>query len=95
MFFTSMVSFAFFFKGKLIRDIATSMNMTVVVNQPSDGGWWGADEGNRTFNGLIGDLQFKRADVGWAGFFVYPERTGIIDYTVPVITDKVCFMVRS
>ena len=45
--------------------------------------------------GLVGQLQFRRSDIGWANMFMIPDRMKYIDYTIPYTIDHASFMLSK
>ena len=60
----------------------------------TDGGKWGSQVTPGVFNGLVGDLQFKRSDIGWADLYQDTNnRSSAVDFVLPYSVDYSCFLV--
>ena len=42
--------------------------------------------------GLVGELQKEKSDIGWADLYLIPDRMKYIDYTAPYIVEYASFM---
>lgn len=47
------------------------------------------DDENMTFDGIVGDLQFRRADIGHANLFIQQNRLSIISFTDWYVTQYI------
>ena len=45
--------------------------------------------------GLVGELQRKRSDIGFANLFMVPDRMKYIDYTDPYMIEYASFMLSK
>ena len=45
--------------------------------------------------GLVGQLQKKRSDIGFANLFMVPDRMKYIDYTDPYMIEYASFMLSK
>ncbi|KAI1283714.1 Glutamate [NMDA] receptor subunit 1 [Halotydeus destructor] len=70
----------------LLRELAKKLNFTYELYQVADGLYGSYDysqDGRREFNGLIGDLVARRADMVVAPLSINPERARVIDFSKP------------
>jgi hypothetical protein len=67
---------------KVIENLATFMNFTPVINQPSDGKRFGYKYGS-TFTGSMGDLVYKNADISGNERYIKYYGTHKIEFTMP------------
>ena len=51
-----------------------------------------ATDGDGVFDGMVGDLQGGRVDLGFSQMFVKQERTAIIDFSAVYDFDSNCFL---
>lgn len=77
----------------VFENIAYALKFDYVINTPSDGGKWGEQISPGVFNGIVGDVTKKIADVGWANIWVVPARTPYIDFSKPYYIDYACYLV--
>ena len=47
---------------------------------------------NVLYKGLVGQLQRKKSDIGFANLFMVPDRMKYIDYTDPYLIEYASFM---
>ena len=47
------------------------------------------------FKGLVGQLQKKKSDIGFANLFMVPDRMKYIDYTDPYMIEYASFMLST
>ena len=62
------------------------MNFEIVWSRPADGNW-GVVDGDGNWNGLIGDLVHKRADLAACGLTLTVPRQEAVDFTVGIVED--------
>ncbi|XP_052420093.1 glutamate receptor ionotropic, delta-2-like isoform X2 [Carassius gibelio] len=56
---------------------------------------YGSQQADGTWNGLIGELVFKRADVGLSALTITPERESVIDFTTRYMDYSVGVLLRK
>ncbi|TRY73866.1 hypothetical protein TCAL_14003, partial [Tigriopus californicus] len=79
---------------ELVKTITKSINAKLKVRTPTDGEFWGRDkDGDGKFDGMVGDLQFDRADLGFAQVFAKAERLSIMDFSLEYDYDYDAFLV--
>ena len=77
----------------LTEAVAASLNAPLEVDTPTDGGYWGRDEdGDGLYDGLVGDLQSRRVDVGFSQLFIKRDRTDIMDFSQAYDYEYTCFL---
>ena len=80
----------------IFKSIAEHYSFDYELGPPSDGGRWGNQVSPGVFDGLIGDLQHDRSDVGWANLYVrLYEPYGVVDFADPYTVDYRCFLVSE
>ena len=77
----------------IANEAAKSLNMVMKVHIPIDGYTWGFEMGNGEWTGVVGDLQFGRADINWGHLFIFDRRLKIMDFTQWYFIDSTCVMV--
>jgi len=83
------------YESKIMKTISDNLGTSLDITNPPNGEKWGEKKEDGSFNGIVGELQFERADVGWANLFIKTDRKEVIDFTEPYRTDPVCFMYRK
>ncbi|KAK3868011.1 hypothetical protein Pcinc_026557 [Petrolisthes cinctipes] len=71
--------------ANLLHALADSLNFTYSVVQGD--GYWGAPQGNGSWNGMIGLVLRKEADLGLGPFGVTFERSQVVGFTWPVFRE--------
>nr|AQN78505.1 ionotropic receptor 25a.1 [Meteorus pulchricornis] len=66
----------------LINEIRAILNFEYEIHEAPDG-QFGAMAPDGTWNGMIKELQSKRADIGLGSLSVMAERENVVDFTVP------------
>ncbi|XP_026125883.1 glutamate receptor ionotropic, delta-2 isoform X2 [Carassius auratus] len=56
---------------------------------------YGSQQADGTWNGLIGELVFKRADVGLSALTITPERESVVDFTTRYMDYSVGVLLRK
>ncbi len=79
----------------IANEAAKSLNMVMKVHNPADGYSWGFEKADGDWTGVIGDLQFDRADVSWGHLFIFARRLKIMDFTQWYFIDPTCVMVPN
>ena len=67
---------------EVIKNLATYMNFTPVISQPSDGEGFGYGNGS-SFTGSMGDLVYKLADISGNERYIKFYNTNKIEFTMP------------
>jgi hypothetical protein len=67
---------------EVIKNLATYMNFTPVISQPSDGEGFGYGN-EKVFTGSMGDLVYKRADISGNERYIKSYNTDKIEFTMP------------
>ncbi|XP_076063507.1 ionotropic receptor 21a-like [Oratosquilla oratoria] len=75
-----------------IRAISEALNFTLEFTLPTDGGMWGSALENGTWTGLMGDLQYRRADIGLGDLFIMEPYFAIIEMSINYDTDYLTFV---
>lgn len=85
------------FEYLIAKATIEALGLSLDVNLPSDGGWWGEEtprwSGN--FSGLVGDIISRKIDIGWANLFSDPYRSQYITFTDWYLLDEACFLIPS
>ncbi|KAF2354328.1 Ionotropic glutamate receptor L-glutamate and glycine-binding domain [Trinorchestia longiramus] len=74
----------------ILREIARNLNFTYDIVAPEDG-LWGTCFDNGTWSGVVGDLQFRRANFSLV-LSLTVERRFVVDYTRMYFTDPMTFV---
>ncbi|XP_053649849.2 probable glutamate receptor [Cherax quadricarinatus] len=77
--------------GQLLDALAASLNFTYSV-VPGDG-YWGAPQENGSWNGMIGTVLRKQADLGLGPFGMSYTRSEVVDFTIPVFLEMLHVLV--
>lgn len=67
--------------------------MKLTIAMPADRQWWGNPLPNGSHTGIVGDLQYNRADISWGNLFIIPSRDPYMDFTNWYAIDEACIMV--
>jgi hypothetical protein len=79
---------------KLMNVIAQSMNSTIkYLPPPADESKWGGRTPSGTWNGLLGEVFYKRADVAFASMTATEERTQLLETTVRYWSNSVVWVI--
>ncbi|XP_066985562.1 glutamate receptor-like [Macrobrachium rosenbergii] len=78
--------------GKLMDELAHAMNFTYSVVQGD--GYWGAPQGNGSWNGMIGTVLRGEADIGLGPFGMSYTRSQVVDFTIPVFIEMLHVIVQ-
>ncbi|XP_076038889.1 putative glutamate receptor [Oratosquilla oratoria] len=78
--------------AQLLESLAVSINFTYTVVQGD--GYWGAPQENGDWNGMIGMVLRKEADIGLGPFGMSPTRSQVVDFTSPVFLEKYRVLVQ-
>ncbi|XP_050697659.1 ionotropic receptor 21a-like [Eriocheir sinensis] len=79
----------------VLDTIARVMNFSVEYEEPPLGEWWGREEENGNWSGMMGRLARNEVDIGLVDLYVTHVRIGILDYTTPYDSELSCFMART
>jgi hypothetical protein len=77
----------------VLYSLASYLNFTPVIRQPSDGQEYGYATKNGTFMGSIGDIVYERTDISMNGIFIKPYGSDKILFTHNAYSDQVCIIV--
>lgn len=69
------------FENQIIFAASSKLNFTPQLTTPSDGLRWGIVASNGTGNGLLGDLLYRKADIGIGGVAINKDRYTYLDMT--------------
>ena len=79
----------------IANESAFALNLIMKVHSPIDGYTWGVERAPDVWTGVMGDLQFGRADITWGHFFMVGKRMRVMDYTQWYFLDPTCAMVPT
>ncbi|KAK3853902.1 hypothetical protein Pcinc_039579 [Petrolisthes cinctipes] len=77
--------------GQLMQSLANSLNFT--FSAVTTDGYWGALTENGTWNGMIGAVMRKEADIGLGPFGMSDIRSKVVDFTIPVFLEMLHVLV--
>ena len=77
----------------IANESAHSLNLRMKLHSPADGYTWGVEKTPDVWTGVMGDLQFDRADIAWGHFFIVGKRMRVMGYTQWYFLDPTCVMV--
>ena len=96
---------------RVMSALAEKLNFKLDIKPPPNGELWGENKngtftGKRKelenlhtqmslLKGLVGQLQQRRSDIGFANLFVVPDRMKYIDYTDPYMIEYASFMLSK
>ncbi|CAC5387676.1 GRIK3 [Mytilus coruscus] len=67
---------------EVIKELSHILNFTYELKAPPDGKW-GADKGNKSWNGLLGEIQRRDIDLVAAPLAINSYREQVMDFTHP------------
>ncbi|XP_045199719.2 glutamate receptor U1-like isoform X2 [Mercenaria mercenaria] len=67
----------------LLRELSNKLNFTYTITEPVDGKWGAYEDRNKTFNGLVGQLQREEVDMVAAPLSTTSDRTPVMDFSYP------------
>ncbi|GFO49258.1 glutamate receptor [Plakobranchus ocellatus] len=70
----------------MAAELSRSLNFTIQWTEPPDG-YWGNDEGNGTWNGMVGQVVRQEVDMIVAPMGITEAREAVIDFTSPFFYD--------
>ena len=77
----------------IANESAHALNLIMKLHTPADGYTWGVESSPDVWTGVMGDLQFDRADITWGHFFMVGKRMKVMSYTQWYFLDPTCAMV--
>ncbi|XP_071542041.1 probable glutamate receptor [Panulirus ornatus] len=77
--------------GQLLDTLALSINFTYSMVRGD--GYWGAPQPNGSWNGMIGTVLRKEADIGLGPFGMSYTRSQVVDFTIPVFLEMLHVLV--
>ena len=78
----------------IANESAFSLNLIMKLHTPADGYTWGVEFNSpNNWTGVMGDLQYDRADITWGHFFMVGKRMKVMSYTQWYFLDPTCAMV--
>ncbi|XP_076113502.1 glutamate receptor U1-like [Mytilus galloprovincialis] len=78
----------------LLRHLSDGLNFTYDLIGPPDGNW-GAEIGNGTWNGMVGQLQRKEVDMVATAFTVLSQREVVMDFTQPYYYESTSILIKK
>ncbi|GFS20371.1 glutamate receptor [Elysia marginata] len=75
-------------------ELSRTLNFTIQYTEPEDG-FWGVDEGNGTWNGLVGQVAREEVDMVIAPIGITEAREGVIDFTSPFFYDDSAVILKK
>ncbi|XP_002734294.2 glutamate receptor ionotropic, kainate 2-like [Saccoglossus kowalevskii] len=78
----------------LINEIAKGLKVKVSIYDVPDGKY-GGQEDDGTWNGLVGEVYYGRADIAVAGMIITSERERVVDFTKPFMSYGVGILIRK
>ncbi|KAK3755334.1 hypothetical protein RRG08_026064 [Elysia crispata] len=70
----------------MAEELSRTLNFTIRYTEPPDG-HWGNDDGNGTWNGMVGQVVRQEVDMIVAPIGITEARDGVIDFTSPFFYD--------
>lgn len=80
---------------EILQALQHALNFTVTTITPADGKYGGLEDDNKTWNGLIGLLDRKDADIVTSPMARTEARSEVADYTFPVAQDKLTLCAKK
>ncbi|XP_042207484.1 glutamate receptor ionotropic, delta-2-like [Homarus americanus] len=77
---------------EVVRALSEAVNFSVSFSRPSDGEMWGWEQDNGSWTGLMGDLQYRQADIGVADLYIMEQYFAIIDMSQEYDIEYLCFV---
>ncbi|GFR83294.1 glutamate receptor [Elysia marginata] len=78
----------------LAYELAKTLNFTIEFTEPPDGGW-GADTGNGTWSGMVGQIVREEVDIIIAPIGVTMAREQVIDFTFAFFYDDSAVILKK
>ncbi|KAK3794516.1 hypothetical protein RRG08_003667 [Elysia crispata] len=75
-------------------ELSRTLNFTIRYTEPPDG-YWGVDEGNGTWNGMIGQVARQEVDMIVAPIGITEARESVIDFTSPFFYDDSAVILKK
>ena len=82
------------FLPSILDMLVTGLNFTPIIVSPPDGKF-GAELPNGSWNGILGMLHRRDAELGLASYYMHEPRRKIVDYIRPVERTHYGFMIRD
>ncbi|ROT78015.1 putative glutamate receptor 4 precursor [Penaeus vannamei] len=79
----------------VVNALSQVLNFTVAFKEPPKGEYWGREEENGSWSGMMGKLSRNEVDIGVGDLYMTIVRVGILDYTAPYDSELSCFMART
>ena len=80
---------------EILQALQLALNFTVVNTTPADGKYGGLEDDNKTWNGLIGLLDKKNADIVTSPMTSTEARSKVVDFTYAVAHDKITLVAKK
>ncbi|KAK7075130.1 hypothetical protein SK128_022992, partial [Halocaridina rubra] len=77
---------------EVLKALSKALNFSLSYSRPSDNEMWGWDQGNGSWTGLMGDLQYRKADIGVADLYIMENYFTIIDMSIEYDIEYLCFV---
>ncbi|XP_068201687.1 glutamate receptor ionotropic, kainate 2-like [Palaemon carinicauda] len=79
----------------VVQTLSQVLNFTVQFEEPPNEEYWGREEKNGSWSGMMGKLARNEVDLGVVDLYVTIVRVNILDYTAPYDSELSCFMART
>ncbi|XP_064101780.1 ionotropic receptor 21a-like [Macrobrachium nipponense] len=79
----------------VVQTLSNVLNFTVQFEEPPAEEYWGREEQNGSWSGMMGKLARNEVDLGVVDLYVTIIRVNILDYTAPYDSELSCFMART
>ncbi|CAG0895175.1 unnamed protein product [Cyprideis torosa] len=80
---------------EIIETIATTLNFTIRYMLSRDGAWGSLNQKSMQFNGMIGHLQRREADLAICEISITLERKMAVDWSFPYFHDSLTIVTRT
>ena len=80
---------------EILQALQKTLNFTVLTITPADGKYGALEADNKTWNGLIGLLDRKDADIVTSPMARTEARSMVVDFTFPVSQDKLTLIAKK
>ncbi|XP_063428109.1 glutamate receptor ionotropic, kainate 2-like isoform X1 [Mytilus trossulus] len=78
----------------LLQELAHGLNFTYEMTAPSDG-QWGIEGKNKSWTGLVGQLQRRDVDIVAAPLSIQTDRERVIDFTYPYFYESSAILMKK
>ncbi|CAG7834892.1 unnamed protein product [Allacma fusca] len=79
---------------EIVNHMGDTLNFTYEVLEPQDGGTWGSENFDGTWNGMMRQVINEEVVLGAAAFTIRPEKSKVVNFTMVLEREAYTFMVN-